>query len=109
MLTANAKSALSKVGAGKGAVHGTLVHTEFAKLNSLDDIAVEISYLKQDVVKYGTKGSVRVDAVKGNPLAPLAIGDLKCGSACLTSQRIEQIRDHLPRGYQGIPIHEIRP
>jgi hypothetical protein len=47
-------------------------------------------------VPRGTRGSVRVDAVRGRPERPKEIWDLKTGGARLTPQRIQQIRRHLP-------------
>jgi RHS repeat-associated protein len=107
-LAASAREALSKAGPGKGPVYGTKVHTEFAKINRSKGIASEESYLNGEVVRHGKPGSVRVDAVKGTASQPQAIGDLKCGGACLTQQRVDQIRSHLPKGYQDIDIFEIR-
>lgn len=107
-----ATAARSNVGAGQGAVYGTRVHSEFAKMiRSLgrSDLHAEVSYLNGRVVPYGTRGSVRMDAVVGTQAAPTAIFDLKTGSAALTPSRIAQIRSHLPQGYQNIPIREINP
>ncbi|MCZ7627613.1 MAG: hypothetical protein M5U19_00210 [Microthrixaceae bacterium] len=111
-LQAAANRASANVGPGRGAVHGTHVHSSFAdELAALGrtDVFSEISYLNGRVVPYGTKGSVRLDAVVGSPGAPSAIYDLKTGSAALTSSRIAQIRSHLPPGFQNIPVHELRP
>ncbi|MCL5950928.1 MAG: hypothetical protein M1132_04270 [Chloroflexi bacterium] len=102
---------------GSGHVAGTLKHTKFSKLvDSLgrSDLNTEISYLNGAPVKYGTRGSIRVDVVQGALKAPSAIYDLKTGSGKLTSDRIEQILSHLPNGGLGpngqpIPIIEIRP
>ena len=97
------------VGKGKGAVHGTKIHTEFAeRVKNTLDLPTEVSYKGGIVVKRGTKGSIRVDVVKGNPEKPTAIFDLKTGKAKLTKRRIKQIRKHLPEGYKDIPIKEIR-
>jgi len=72
-------------------------------------IQTEVSYRNGSVVPRGTRGSVRVDAVRGRPERPKEIWDLKTGGARLTPQRIQQIRRHLPRGCQNIPIREVRP
>ncbi len=42
---------------------------------------------------------------------PIAIFDLKTGSAKLTPTRIAQIRDELPKEFdpKNIPIREVRP
>ena len=107
-LEASATEAYAKVGLGKGPVYGTRLHTEFGKINEAKGILKEQSYLNGDPVGYGTPGSVRVDAVDGTAEQPTAIGDLKCGGACLTQKRIDQIRSHLPRGHQDIEIFEVR-
>ena len=100
------------VGSGRGAAYGTRVHTEFAKQvqrTSRGRIQTEVSYRNGSVVPRGTRGSVRVDAVRGRPERPKEIWDLKTGGARLTPQRIQQIRRHLPGGCQNIPIREVRP
>jgi hypothetical protein len=97
---------------GRGAAYGTRVHTEFAnqvQRISRGRIQTEVSYRNGSVVPRGTRGSVRVDAVRGRPERPKEIWDLKTGGARLTPQRIQQIRRHLPRGCQNIPIREVRP
>jgi hypothetical protein len=97
---------------GSGAVHGTRVHSAFP-----DEIAAlgrgnafsEVSYLNDQVVAYGTRGSVRLDVVVGSPSAPTAIYDLKTGPAALTTSTVDQIRSHLPSGFGDIPVLEVRP
>jgi RHS repeat-associated protein len=105
----NATEAVTKLGPGKGALYGTYVHTEFQIANKAAGIKTEISYLNGEVVKHGTAGSIRVDAVRGAVDAPKAIADLKTGMGALTAARVSEIRIHLPAGYQGIPIFEVRP
>ena len=107
-----ANNAQRVVGAGRGAAYGTRVHTEFGRQVqqiSRGRIRAEVSYRNGQVVPRGTRGSVRVDAVRGRPERPKEIWDLKTGGARLTPQRIQQIRRHLPRGCQNIPIQEARP
>ncbi len=102
--------AAKMVGKGKGAAWGTRVHTALRDLiRALDrkDINPEVSYLNGRVVKHGTKGSIRVDVVVGDPANPIAIYDLKTGSAKLTARRILDIRKHLPKGCDP-EIYEIR-
>jgi RHS repeat-associated protein len=111
-LAAAATRASGAIGPGSGAVHGTRVHSAFAaELQALgrSDVFSEVSYLQGRVVPYGTRGSVRLDAVVGSPGAPSAIYDLKTGSAMLSSSRIAQIRSHLPPGFQDIPVQMLRP
>jgi hypothetical protein len=111
-LAAAANRASGAVGPGSGAVHGTRVHSAFAtELRALgrSDVFSEVSSLQGRVVPYGTRGSVRLDAVVGSPGAPTAIFDLKTGAATLSSTRIAQIRSHLPPGFQDIPVQVLRP
>ncbi|MCL6475222.1 MAG: RHS repeat-associated core domain-containing protein [Firmicutes bacterium] len=107
-----ANNAQRIVGSGRGAAHGTRVHTEFAKQVqqiSRGRIRAEVSYRNGVVVPRGSRGSVRVDAVRGRLDKPKEIWDLKTGGAQLTPKRIEQIRRHLPKGCENIPIREVRP
>ena len=63
------------------------------------------------VVRYGTRGSIRVDVLVGDPEKPTEIHEFKTGrdSNRLTPERIALIRKHLPEGYKHIPIRELRP
>ncbi|MDL2218405.1 hypothetical protein LJC27_07065, partial [Christensenellaceae bacterium OttesenSCG-928-M15] len=98
--------------AGSGTVPGTLKHSDFAKqVNSLKDsnLKTEVSYLNGQVVKYGTKGSVRLDVVEyGSKGEIISVYDLKTGTAGLTQSRITEIQSHIPNGSQ-VPVVEIRP
>ena len=105
-LAASAKQALTKVGPGKGPVYGTKLHTEFGNINKAKGLVKEQSYLNGEPVKYGTKGSIRVDAIKDTAENPGAVGDLK-PAGTLTQQRIDEIRSHLPVGSQDIDIFEV--
>lgn len=99
------------IGPGKGAVHGTRIHTVLKQLIlqlGRFGIHVEVSYLNGKVVPAGTPGSVRLDVVVGSREKPEAIYDLKTGGAGLTSTRILQIRQHLPQECDNIPIHMIK-
>jgi RHS repeat-associated protein len=113
-LAGAASRATQAVGAGRGPVYGTKVHTAFAsEVRQLEAAGAqyysEVTYLGGRVREYGTSGSVRLDAVVGPKEAPIAIFDLKTGSAALNARRVEQIRSNLPVGYQDIPILEVRP
>jgi hypothetical protein len=111
ILTSAAQRAYGTVGAGRGSVYGTKVHSAFqAEVEALGrtDLTPEVSYRNGEIVKRGTSGSIRLDVVEGPVKTPTAIYDLKTGSATLTLQRIAEIRQHLPAGYQNIPIIEIR-
>jgi len=95
-----ADEALAAVGPGKGAAHGTAVHSAFGKsVEALGNSAIraEQSFLNGAPAKYGTPGSVRPDVVLGNPSAPAAAVDLKTGGAQLTQSRIDEFKQHLPR------------
>jgi hypothetical protein len=111
-LTRIATTAASRVGPGRGAVHGTLVHSAFERLVvglNRSDLHAEVSYYLGAAVRRGFPGSIRVDVVQGSRVAPIAIYDLKTGGAALTLSRIAQIRAHLPAGYGAIPINTVRP
>ncbi|WP_428269623.1 hypothetical protein [Haliangium sp.] len=111
LLTAAAARARKAVGPGRGHMHGTRVHTAFkAEVDALgkSNLRTEVSYLYGKPVRYGKKGSVRLDVVEGPIDAPTAVFDLKTGSARLTPTRIKQIRRHLPKGHRNIPVLEIR-
>lgn len=72
----------------------------------------EVSYLNGNVVRYGTKGSLRVDIVVGNPDRPEQVREYKTGSNAtnrLSMERVYGIRKHLPKDYAHIPIRELRP
>lgn len=87
------------------------MHTAFeAELRALGNpmIFTEISYLGGQVVRRGTPGSVRVDAVSGTSVfTPQAAFDLKTGGAILSSRRGSLIQGNLP--FPNIPIMVIRP
>ena len=55
-------------------------------------------------MKYGMRGSVRLDIVAYDKGRPAAIFDLKTGSARLTARRIR----HIARNMRNIPIEELR-
>jgi RHS repeat-associated protein len=106
-----ATEARDLTGPGKGAAYGTRVHSMFEKLvNSLGgEFTTEVSYLNGQIVKRGTRGSIRLDVVEGPLSTPRAIYDLKTGTAALTKSRIAEIRSHLPAGCSNTPIYEVRP
>ncbi len=71
----------------------------------------EISYLGGKVVRYGTRGSIRVDVLVGDTKKPKKIFDFKIGKDKngLSPERIARIRRHLPKRSKNIPILELRP
>jgi RHS repeat-associated protein len=89
---------------------GTRVHTEFRDLIDvyLPGIETEVSYLGTKIVDWGTKGSVRLDAVLYEGQEIRAIFDLKTGNAGMSLQRMEQIYSQIPAGPRP-PIIIIRP
>jgi RHS repeat-associated protein len=110
-LGAAARSAVDTVGPGSGPVYGTEVHAAFkADVQALGnpDLSVEVSYLNQEVVPYGTPGSIRADVVLGPVEAPTAIYDLKTGTAYLSPQRIQQIQSQIPGG-SSVPVYKVTP
>ncbi|HPH98667.1 MAG TPA: RHS repeat-associated core domain-containing protein [Anaerolineaceae bacterium] len=105
-----AKRAAQSIGTGKGHSYGSKVHTAFAQevlALGRSDLIPEISYRNNLFVRFGLKGSVRVDVVYGTINNPIAVFDLKTGSAFLSPKRIVQIQSHLP--ISNIPVIEIRP
>ncbi|KIL37412.1 hypothetical protein SD71_01770 [Cohnella kolymensis] len=95
---------------GSGTVPGTLKHTQFAndirKLNN-PLLQAEVTYKNGQIVPYGTKGGVRLDAVEYNSDGTIkAVFDLKTGKAGLTDKRIQDINSHLPN---SAPVYELRP
>jgi hypothetical protein len=62
-------------------IRGTFIHSAFAaKVNALGpDFGAEVSYKDGLLVNFGTAGSVRADAIYGNPAAPKFVVDLKTG------------------------------
>ena len=106
-LQAVADDAVATVGEGSGAVHGTKVHTEFGNnASKIEGVTKEVSYKDGIEVKYGTKGSVRADAVEGPVDKPTAVYDLKTGNAKLTKANIAKYEKHLPK---GTPVNQIKP
>jgi hypothetical protein len=57
-----------------------------------------VSYLNGNVVKRGTPGSVRVDAVIGPEDNQIFVVDLKTGNSKLTPQRVRKLRLHVKMG-----------
>jgi hypothetical protein len=111
ILQGAANRAAATVGEGSGAAYGTAVHSEFtSEIEALGNpnLSSEVSYLKGEVVAYGTKGSIRADAVEGPLNSPNTVYDLKTGNASLTPARTQQIQSNLPGG-SNVPVKEIKP
>ncbi|GEM_PF-2417812 len=99
-------------GEGSGRFYGTKLHNIYSNyIRSLKspDIFPEITYAKGFQMRYGYPGSIRVDTILGTPDSPIAIFELKTGTARLSSARIKLIRFHLPEFCNDIPIIEINP
>ena len=97
---------------GKGHVRGTNVHTAFK--NIVDelrsdgvDVTPEVSYKDGKVVPYGTKGSVRADAVVGDVNSPSAVYDLKTGDAKMSTTEVQNYKNNVPSSVNKIA--EIKP
>ena len=105
------KCANSVQSSTKGHVSGTKQHTAFAKkVNTLKNknLKTEVSYKNGKVVKYGTKGSVRLDVVEYDKKGRIvSVYDLKTGNAKLSQKQIKNIQKHLPR--KDVIITEIKP
>ena len=110
-LTTLASQAIAKIGSGKGSVYGTKVHAAFSKLAAGlkiggYEIRTEVSYLNGRIVKYGTKGSARIDAGLYNSKGELVqVFDLKTGGARLTSKQVQHIQAQTRK---NVPVTEIR-
>jgi hypothetical protein len=107
------RRAADAVGPGRGAAHGTRVHSALeSEIKALNrpDLRAELSFKDGIPVDRGTKGSIRLDVVEldANGL-PVRVWDLKTGAAKLTPKRIEEIRKHLPEGGRQIPILPVHP
>ncbi len=104
-----ADAALKHVREGKGAVHGTHVHTDFkTQVDSLGntDLHTEISYKDYQIVPYLTKGSVHPDVVERPIQVPHAAHDLKTGKAKVTKKQIQKIKQPIPIVQK---VEEIKP
>ncbi|MBI5864945.1 MAG: hypothetical protein HZB38_10660 [Planctomycetes bacterium] len=100
---------------GKGGRVGALRHSYCKKLIERyqdrygqigEGLQLELSYCDGDRATYGTRGSVRLDVVEGNPNCPKAVYDFKFGDACLKECRIAEIRRVTKF---ECPILEIKP
>ena len=82
-----------------GWLRGILIHSRFAaNIRAMNNpmYSAEVSYLRGEVVPYGTPGSTRVDAVVGNPASPLFAIDLKTGAAVLGAGQLSDYRNNIP-------------
>ena len=106
-----ALEAIKTAGSGRGPVYGTAVHTIFGNLvkaSGRKDFHVEQSFTLEGLISYGFSGSIRTDVILGSFAdKPVAIYDLKTGSARLTQSRAANIRRHF-EGFTG-PIIGIYP
>jgi RHS repeat-associated protein len=111
-LSSVATKAAGTVGPGSGALHGVKVHAEFANriqssfAGKLLNLHSEVSYSGRELVRYGAKGSVRPDVVRGSPGRPGAIFDLKTGKSRVTPRRTQRIQQNLPH---KAPVRQIKP
>jgi hypothetical protein len=104
-----ASRAAQTMGPARGPVYGTLVHSAFkTEVDALGgSLRTEVSVLNGNIVRYGTPGSVRLDAVEiGSNGQIQAVYDLKTGSAALTPSRTQQIQQ---AGKAPVPVYEVRP
>lgn len=109
-----AKEAAAALGPGQGHVYGTHMHSKWVEILGRlkrSDLHFEVSYLHGFKVTYGQRGAIRVDVVFGDENNPIAIFDLKTGSAELTLARIARIQAQLPPGHdpgKTVPVFEVR-
>jgi hypothetical protein len=131
------KDIVEKTPAGSGSLYGIEIHTAFARalreanLPGIGMSGVEQSFFEKEVADYGVDRSIRTDVVLRDPVdlsgKPIAVWDVKTGSAVLAGRRVEEIRYaigveddvpviefHITRGITikaiagGIPIWIIR-
>jgi RHS repeat-associated protein len=82
-----------------GWLRGILIHNKFATMiRAMNNpmYHAEVSYLRGRVVPYGTPGSIRADAVVGNPAAPLFAIELKTGGAFISPGERAAYNANLP-------------
>jgi hypothetical protein len=104
-------------GLGKGPVSGTYKHgyardmlERYQRMFGDRGLTPEVRYLNQAPWQegLGTRGSVILDVIEGNPQNPTMIFDYKFGNAHLTPYRINQI--NTVGGFGGqVPIQEVKP
>jgi hypothetical protein len=101
------------MGNGAGPLFGTRVHVDFARrlkgydLPGIGSVGVEQSFSMGELAVYGVEGSIRTDIILRNAAGkPVAIYDLKTGSAKLTPSRIKELRDGA--GAPNVPVIELR-
>ena len=88
-------------------VRGTLIHKRFAdKVRALGgSYNAEISYKDRLRVDYGTKGSIRADAIYGDIARPKFVVELKTGRFNYMSRgEARQYLENLPRGTDVYPL-----
>jgi len=88
-------------------VRGTIIHKRFANKVIADNPSynAEISYKDGLIVRYGTKGSVRADAVFGVIQSPKFVVELKTGTFNYMSIREARLYlEHLPEGTPVYPL-----
>jgi hypothetical protein len=102
---------------GTGRVAGTLKHTYATRMikhyqNMFGQVGggleSEQSYYLGRIVKWGTRGSVRLDVVEGNLQSPVAVYDFKFGASGLSQGRINRILS-IGGFPTNTPVIEIRP
>jgi RHS repeat-associated protein len=82
-------------------LRGILIHREFAanvRALASPSYNAEVSYLRGQLVPYGTPGSVRVDAVVGPIGHPLFAIELKTGGGYISNGEASAYRANLPPG-----------
>ncbi len=86
-----AEAADKVTGPGKATTRGTAIHKKFEK--SLPKGKSEVSYKDKKVVKYGTKGSARADAIYGKANKPKIAYDLKTGKTGIKSSEAKNMKN----------------
>jgi hypothetical protein len=89
-------------------IRGIRIHIDFAaEVRALGPgFAAEVSYKNGVPVPYGTKGSIRADAVYGPITHPVFAVELKSGLATVTNAEANAYYANLPWGTRLVPIVE---
>ena len=87
-------------------VRGTKIHKKFADYvrKQSSKYKAEISYIAGRVVPYGTKGSMRIDALYGDVNYPVLAVELKTGLGYLSTGEAKFILSNLP---DNTPLYKL--
>jgi hypothetical protein len=100
-------------GEGYGPEYGTAIHKDFGdavkaeNLRGIGRAGVERTYGREPDDPYGAKDSIRTDIILRNDIGdPIAIYDVKTGSATLRAARVQELRDKTDASL-SVPVIEM--